>query len=353
VGTEIAQAFGGVTSWFGSLSRGAKVRLVLFTMLIAWLVLIVVPVVVIQTLAADDVTNLQGAIAFVQTTTPLPTDAPPATDTTVPVVAEVEEPPAAPATAGPVPVEAPRAQQISPDQAPLAEEAAPAEAPQPEQEVAAAPVASVEAGQPAESVAEQPPATATPWIIVITNTPAPATDTPIPPTATPIPPTAVPVAAVVRSAAAKPPPTATPAEKPQPPRALDSRLASLGVGVEPVGVRSGQSYWRLVEARWANEAEAGGGHSIFVNVLDENGGRLLRQPIEIQWVGGGLTVQTEEKPPNEYSANFPMYNTLGSYSVSIAGLPSDRLVGLGLGTAEQPAFTIHTNFFLTFQRVTR
>ncbi len=124
LGAEVGQAFGGVTSWFGSLSRGAKVRLVLFTMLLAWLFLIVVPVVVIQTLAADDVTNLQGAIAFVQTTTPLPTDAPPATATTVPVVAEA--PPAAPATTGPVPVEVPQAQQVSPDQVRV-EEVAPAE----------------------------------------------------------------------------------------------------------------------------------------------------------------------------------------------------------------------------------
>jgi CRP-like cAMP-binding protein len=350
---EVGQAFSGVTSWFGSLSRGAKVRLVLFTMILAWLFLIVVPVVVIQTLAADDVTNLQGAIAFVKTTTPLPTDAPPATDTAVPVVFEAEALPVAPETGGPVPVEAPQAQQVSADQVPQPQVAAPVEVSESEQAAAVAPVASVEAGQPAESVAEQPPATATPWIIVITNTPAPATDTPIPPTATPIPPTAVPTSVAVRSVAAKPPPTATPAEKPQPARELDPRLPSLGVGVEPAGVRQGQSYWRLILVRWANEAEAGGGHSIFINVLDENGSRLLRQPVEIQWVGGGLTVQTEDKPPPEFSANFPMYNTLGSYAVSVAGLPSDRVVGLGLGTAEQPAFTIHTNFFLTFQRVTR
>ncbi len=66
-----------------------------------------------------------------------------------------------------------------------------------------------------------------------------------------------------------------------------------------------------------------------------------------------MTVQTEDKPPTEFSANFPMYNTLGSYAVSIPGLPSDRIIGLGLGTPEQPDFTIHTNFFLTYQRVTR
>jgi hypothetical protein len=130
-------------------------------------------------------------------------------------------------------------------------------------------------------------------------------------------------------------------------------LASLNVGIEPAGVKPGQSYWRLVDMRWQNEAEAGGGHSIFVDVLDENGGRIVGQPVEIRWVGGSLTVTTEDKPPPEYGTNFPMYNTLGSYSVSLPGLPSDTAVGLGLGTAEQPDFKVHTNFFLIFKRVTR
>jgi hypothetical protein len=125
------------------------------------------------------------------------------------------------------------------------------------------------------------------------------------------------------------------------------------VNVQPAGVRPGQSYWRLTAARWENEAQAGGGHSIFVDVLDENGGKMVGQPVEIRWVGGGLTVKTEDKPANEFGANFPMYNTLGSYAVSIPGLPSDTVVGLGLGTIEQPDFKVHTNFFLTFQRVTR
>jgi hypothetical protein len=130
-------------------------------------------------------------------------------------------------------------------------------------------------------------------------------------------------------------------------------LASLNVSVQPAGVRPGQSYWRLVAARWENESQSGGGHSIFVDLLDEGGAKIIGHPVEIRWAGGGLTVSTEAKPPNEPSSNFPMYNTLGSYAVSIPGLPSDLIVGLGLGTAEQPAFTIHTNFFLTFKRVTR
>jgi hypothetical protein len=47
-----------------------------------------------------------------------------------------------------------------------------------------------------------------------------------------------------------------------------------------------------------------------------------------------------------------MYHTLGSYSARVGGgQPSDRVVGMGLGTPEQPDFTIHTCFYLTFKWV--
>jgi hypothetical protein len=331
----------GVLSWFAELSPRAKLRLLLITMALAWIALIAAPVLVISTLAADNVTNLQGAIAFVQTATPLPTEA-------LPMPAE-EVAPVAPAAEQPVQAEmlaaeplAPPAQQVAEAQA----EAGTAAETETEPETAAADAA---AGQ----APSQPLPTETPWIIVITNTPPPPTDTPQP-TPTPLPPTVTPRPRQASdAAAATPTPVPTAVERPQPPRVLDPRLKALSVGVEPAGVHPGQSYWRLVEARWANESEAGGGHSIFVNVVDEGGNRLLKQPIEIRWESGSLTVMTEDKPINEYAANFPMYNTLGSYSVSVAGLPSDIAVGLGLGSIEQPDFKVHTCFYLTFQRTTR
>ncbi len=343
--SDLNDAFGGAVTWFSSLSRGAKIRLVLFTLLLAWLLCIVTPALVISTLAADNVTNLQGAIAFVQTEPPPTTEIALPTDTTVPAMAELsavvesvgepvaEDPAQAPAEA---PAEILAAE--APSEA-AAEEAI---------EAMAAP-----SDEPAAELPAEPQATPTPWIIVITNTPPPPTDTPIP-TNTPLPPTPTPRPTSNRvSAASAALPTPEPAGNPQPARDLDPRLSALNVNVQPAGVRPGQSYWRLTAARWENEAQAGGGHSIFVDVLDENGGKVIGQPIEIRWAGGGLTVFTEDKPVNEFGANFPMYNTLGSYAVSVAGLPSDMVVGIGLGTIEQPNFKVHTNFFLTFQRVTR
>jgi CRP-like cAMP-binding protein len=331
---EAREGFDGVVAWFSSLSSGAKVRLVLITVVLAWLLCIAAPILVISTLAADNVTNLQGAIAFVQTEPPPPTEAPLPTDTSVPSPLVVVSAPGEP-------VEQQAAESL--DQAPTD---APIEV------LAGSPVEETAApsDMPAAPSAEVPQPTATPWIIVITNTPPPPTDTPVP-TNTPVPPpTQQPKR--VTSAAAPIPPTAIP-EKPQPPRALDGRLSSLNVVLQPVGVRPGQLYWRLIEARWENEAEAGGDHTIYVEVLDENGNRLVGQPVELYWASGNLVVVTEDKPRPVYAANFPMYNCLGSYAVKVPGLPSDQIVGLGLGTADQPAFTVHTNFFLTFQRVRR
>jgi CRP-like cAMP-binding protein len=328
-GAEVGQAFNGLVGWFGALSPAAKVRLLVVTMLIAWLVCIAAPALVLSTLAADNVTNLQGAIAFVQTATPVPVAEAPSAETAEPEPVVVTE----------------RLEEI----APLAAEALPAgssqflaaEAPQ--------------AGEP-EAAVQVAAATPTPWIIVVTNTPPPPTEEPLP-TDTPLPPTPAPTRVVVAAAApARVAPTATPAvaaDRPQPARDLDPRLGALGVNVQPAGVQPGQSYWRLVAARWEDEGQAGGRHSIYVNVLDEKGNRIIGQPVEIRWESGGFAIPTEDKPLNEYSVNFGMYNTLGSYSIKVSGLPSDTMVGMGLGTAEQPNFTIHTCFLLTFQRVTR
>jgi CRP-like cAMP-binding protein len=307
--SELGDSFGGVANWFGSLSRGAKIRLVLVSMLLAWLLFIVVPAALISTLAAEEVTNLQGAIAFVQTVTPVPSETPLPTETPIPP------------TATPIP---PTETPVPPTETPL---------------------------PPTDTPTPVPP-TETP--VPPTATPVPPTATPVPPTPTPVPPTATPVpvqaesAPEERAAAA-----AVPQVAPQPARDLDPRLGPLNVVIVPADVPPGQSYWRLVKAYWQDKEESGNDHTIYVEVLDENGSRIVGQPVEIRWQDGSLPVLTEDKPPYEYPANFPMYGTLGSYSVSVGGLPSDTIQGLGMGTIDQPGFTIHTNFLLTFQRVKR
>jgi len=291
------QLFGRFTSWFGGLSRGAKIRLVIVTLLLAWLLLVAMPLLVITTLAEADVVGLQGAVAFVQTQTPLPTETPLPTATPIPPTAT---PTPIPPTHTPLPTDTP----VPPTETPM------------------------------------PP----------TETPAP-TDTPVPPTNTPKPkPTKVPATAAPAAAG----PNKVAALNPLPPRQVDPRIAALGVTIlEPQNLKPGQQYWRLTELRWQDGNESGNDHTIYIEVKDQAGQRIVGQPIEVRWSSGSLTIFVEDKPAPEYGGNFPMYNTLGSYSVSLPGLPSDTVVGMGMGTIEQPNFTIHTNFFLTYQKVTR
>jgi hypothetical protein len=193
-----------------------------------------------------------------------------------------------------------------------------------------------------------------------TNTPTP-TCTPTPtqtPTPTPTPtPTDTPTPTPTptqRPRRARPTstPTATPTPRPTlPPRSWDPRLNPLGVRIESAAVGPGQPYWRLVEARWTNEEESGGKHSIYVEVLDINGNRVLGQPVIAHWAGGTVSLPVEDRPPPDWGVNFPMYNTLGSYAISVGGAPSDRVVAMGLGTTAQPHFTIHTCFYLTYRWV--
>jgi hypothetical protein len=136
-------------------------------------------------------------------------------------------------------------------------------------------------------------------------------------------------------------------------RIWDPRLDDLGVYLEPAVTTSGEPYWRLVEARWADPDQAGGDHTIHIDVLDSGGDRAMGQEVRVGWSDSNSTLIID-KPPNEpWGADFPMYGTLGSYDVLGQGLPSDRIYGLGLGTAEEPDLKHHTNFYLIFRRVVK
>ncbi len=181
----------------------------------------------------------------------------------------------------------------------------------------------------------------------ITPTPSP---TPLP-TATPVPPTPVPVFVQQVQAAPQPEPEVQAASAPAaPPRAWDGRLSQLGMNVADASVASGQPYWRLIEAKWENEQEAGGRHHIFIEVIDEGGNRIVGAPVTIFWSGGSESGATEDKNPPDYAYNYPMYMAGNSYGAKVEGLPSDVMQGMGLGTPDLPFHTIHTNVKLIFQR---
>ncbi len=197
-----------------------------------------------------------------------------------------------------------------------------------------------------------------------TYTPAP-TITPVPsptplPTATPTPmPTATTPPTPAPFVQQFIPPPAAPTEVPAPAevaavqRVRDSRLTQLGVVVEDAPVQPGQPYWQLIEARWADEQQSGGKHHIYVEVLDENGNRMVGQPVTVYWGDGSYTVGTEDKAPPDYGYNYQMYAAGNAYNVKVEGLPSDTLRGAGMGDLDKPRYGIHTSFYLVYQKATR
>ncbi|MBP8292277.1 MAG: cyclic nucleotide-binding domain-containing protein [Caldilineaceae bacterium] len=185
-----------------------------------------------------------------------------------------------------------------------------------------------------------------------TNTPTPA------PTNTPQPVAQVFAAQLGDTAAGLAAPADTPT--PEPPAApaiaarnLDGRLGQLGINIEDAAVQPGQQYWRLVEVRFEDEQQAGGKHHIYADVIDENGKRVVGQPVTVFWGDGNYTAPLEDKPAPDFGFNYQMYAAGYAYNVKAEGLPSDVLRGAGLGDVANRFAGIHVAYYLTFQRATK
>ncbi|MGQ9516493.1 MAG: cyclic nucleotide-binding domain-containing protein, partial [Anaerolineae bacterium] len=304
----LQRSFDSAAAWFGARSAPAKARLIALVLLLAWLGGVAAPATIISLLSSE--VNLGSSANAVLQSVP--------------------------------------------------ESSAPAG-----MENAALGAAEMTTDTPAALLALAPTDTPAP-----TNTPVPPTPTftPVPPTPTetPVPPTptatytplppkeSAPVAAAAAAPAPKEQPAAAAVQQPSlPPVQWDGRLDAMGVHIAGVDVPAGQPYWRVVKVQWGNEQESQGKHHIYVEALDEAGNRLTGQPVVVFWPGGQEILHTENKPAPEYACNFPMYAVLGTYSVRVDGLPSETVVGLGMGTPELPAWKIHTTFYITFQRTVR
>lgn len=150
----------------------------------------------------------------------------------------------------------------------------------------------------------------------------------------------------------------SPPSSPLPPIEWDQRLNDLPcVGLVTVAergiqVRPGDRYWRLVSARWLNEDESRRDIQIHVDLLDEAGRRVFGETVVFE-NGGRHRVVSEPQSccyPWDYPVKWPLFNVLCSYNAYVEGLPSDMVVGMGLGTQKHPDWTVHTGFVLTFQR---
>ena len=175
------------------------------------------------------------------------------------------------------------------------------------------------------------------------NTNSLPTPTAIPQNSDPLPPelyvTTVPI---------QPTPAGTPTPTPGKvvPWEWDPRLDDLGIEITRAESESGQPIYRLISARYLDESESQGLHHVFVEVLDENGQRILGQPVTLSWSDGEGTMITEDKPYPEYAANAPLYGEISEakYEVEVKDALSDKVSGLGLLGKR------HVSYQLTFQR---
>ena len=145
-------------------------------------------------------------------------------------------------------------------------------------------------------------------------------------------------------------PTPTPTATVEPDVDWDPRLTQRGASLQQAVVAPGQGYWKLVRARWYNEEESGNQQHILVDTLDVNGQRVAGLPVRVYWEGGEAGITTEAKPGEEYAANFalalpaPFYNAAPN-----DGSPADAVLGMGLGSLENPGGFIRASYGLTWR----
>ncbi len=173
---------------------------------------------------------------------------------------------------------------------------------------------------------------AAPSSIVQKNAPPPMPQTPAP----------------IQASAPRPAP-------PRPPRApsvaspLDPRLAALNVRVEFAQAKPGEPYWKLLRAEYQDPTQSNGNHHMLYSLLDDKG-----KPVLVQRVFQGLgSIQADSFTDAFGRAKIPMWETfnpsngeIGPYSAWIAGLPSDKVIGLGMPNG------LSVNFVLTWQKTT-
>lgn len=139
---------------------------------------------------------------------------------------------------------------------------------------------------------------------------------------------------------------------PLPPAQWDERLDRLGIRFAPACVRPDEPFWHLVEAKWLDVAESNGYHHVFVDVLDQQGERVLAPPAQfvMQWTTDQCerSMQSQSDPLG-FGAHCPMFAAGTAYTVYVQGLSSDRIEGLGLGTIDQRDWSILTSFQFKFQ----
>ena len=162
-------------------------------------------------------------------------------------------------------------------------------------------------------------------------------------------PTVSPTLSFAEETAAAPTATIGPTPTPEA-REVNATVEALGIWVEAAQVDAGELYWHLIDVQWLDLETSGGRHHLFIEVVDENGQRVLEQPVTVSWPDGQTTANTHKIAPDPYAYEFPMGAAGNSYDVKLQGLPSDVLHGAGLGTLEHREQKLLTSYILIYQR---
>lgn len=202
------------------------------------------------------------------------------------------------------------------------------------------------APKPAEKPAAEPIAP-TPLVEAI---PAPP-EKPIVATAPPPPPERIEhKPSIEKPAKTAPQPTAPPRLAPAPileELEWDWRLDALGVALQAAEIKTGQAYWKLVRAEYQGPAEAGDNHQIYYTVVDQQNNPMEYQKVWQSWSDGETDAITNEHGETNiplWAFFSPDHGERGPYTAWIDGLPSDRVVGMGLPMKR------HVCFLLTWKR---
>ncbi|MBI3741075.1 MAG: carboxypeptidase regulatory-like domain-containing protein [Chloroflexi bacterium] len=122
----------------------------------------------------------------------------------------------------------------------------------------------------------------------------------------------------------------------------DARLTSeLNILLEPATISPGQKYWKLIRAKYLPPGDAPGTAqgrvNIYYTVLDENGFPVVNQKVWQQWPDDRAAGTTDGDGVTNFGmtgdSSFdpkPPRSQRGPYSAYVDGLPSDKVVGLGL-----------------------
>ncbi len=121
----------------------------------------------------------------------------------------------------------------------------------------------------------------------------------------------------------------------------DPRLDALNVRLEMATISPGQLYWKLIRAEYQTPDESNGKHHIYYQVQNEKGEPEPYQRVWQGWPDDKTDATTNEQGETNipiWASYAPDRGESGPYMAWLDGLPSDRVVGMGLPQKRQVSF---------------